>query len=306
MRLDSAVSKHVEDPRLDLLDLYVFQSPVDPSRSALILTANPDAGGLYPGAVYRLTIDHNGDLRSDISFSFVYSEPVDGRQSADVYLAIGSQAPVIAAVGSKIFGGVEVSLDETPRAVGSGGFSFFAGVRSDPAFVDLDGTGRDSRAGANVMAMMIELPNSYLSASPSVNIWARCSLLEDDEWVHTDRVGKPWLSNLITTDDTRDEYNAGEPNRDRERWMRQLIDVMARTGGYSRDEAISAIDAEGTLPDVLTFNPAKPAAYPNGRTLTDDVVGRRLAFLNKVDNPAPGLSPHTDLLPGFPYLGPPH
>ena len=29
------------DPRLDLCDLYAFQSPADPSRTAIILNANP-------------------------------------------------------------------------------------------------------------------------------------------------------------------------------------------------------------------------------------------------------------------------
>lgn len=300
------MSNHLIDPRLDLCDLYVFPSTTDPSRTALILTANPDAGALHQDAVYRLAIDHSGDLRSDIAFSFVYSPPTDGRQTVDVYLAVGNQASAVAAVGSRIFGDVEVSFGETIKTVESGGYTFFAGARSDPSFVDLDGTGRDSRAEANVIAMMIELPTSYLSASPDVRIWGRCSLLEDDKWVPVDRVGHPWLGSFITAEDTKDEYNAGEPNRDRERWMGQLIDVMARTGGYTREEAISAIDAEGTLPDVLTYNPSEPARYPNGRTLTDDVFDHRLTFLTKGDRPPSGLCPHTDILPEFPYLGVPH
>ena len=81
---------------------------------------------------------------------------------------------------------------------------------------------------------------------------------------------------------------------------------MARTGGYTRDEAISAIEAEGTLPDVLTFNPAKPSRYPNGRALTDDVIGHRTTFLTKEEGPASDPSLHTGLLPEFPYLGAPH
>ena len=75
---------------------------------------------------------------------------------------------------------------------------------------------------------------------------------------------------------------------------------------YTRDEAIAAIDREGTLPDMLTFNPAKPAKYPNGRTFTDDVIDYRLAFLTKGECPPSGLSPHTDTLTEFPYLGTPH
>jgi len=81
---------------------------------------------------------------------------------------------------------------------------------------------------------------------------------------------------------------------------------MGHTGGYDRDEAIAAIDAEGTLPDMLNYDPSKPARYPNGRTFTDDVIDYRLAFLTKGDCPPSGLAPHSDTSGEFPYLGPPH
>ena len=77
-------------------------------------------------------------------------------------------------------------------------------------------------------------------------------------------------------------------------------------GNYTREEAIAAIDKEGTLPDVLSFDPTKPAEYPNGRVFTDDVINYRLAFLTKNECPPTGLKPHTDVLKVFPYLGTPH
>jgi hypothetical protein len=43
----------------------------------------------------------------------------------------------------------------------------------------------------------------------------------------------------------------------------------AEPGNYTREQAIAAIDKERTLPDVLSFNPSKPAKYPNGRVFTD-------------------------------------
>lgn len=57
---------------------------------------------------------------------------------------------------------------------------------------------------------------------------------------------------------------------------------------------------------MLTYNPAKPAKYPNGRTLSDDVITDRVAFLTNDDCPPSGLTPHDDLLLDFPYLGTPH
>ncbi|MGA9357199.1 MAG: hypothetical protein WBW75_04070 [Mycobacterium sp.] len=73
--------------------------------------------------------------------------------------------------------------------------------------------------------------------------------------------------------------------------------------------------------DVQPFHRAKPwpapaghvelrlvqaAKYPNGRVFTDDVIHYRLDFLTKGEVPSPGLSPHTDTLAEFPYLGTPH
>ena len=76
------------------------------------------------------------------------------------------------------------------------------------------------------------------------------------------------VSSFFNTDDTKLEYNASEPVNDRKRWIDQFVHLMGHTGNYTRDEAIAAIDKEGTLPDVLTFNPSKPAKYPNGRIFT--------------------------------------
>ena len=81
---------------------------------------------------------------------------------------------------------------------------------------------------------------------------------------------------------------------------------MGHTGGYTREEAIAAIHAEGILPDMLSFDPSKPAKYPNGRTFTDDVIDYRLACLTKNECPPSGLKPHSDTLKEFPYIGTPH
>ena len=66
------------------------------------------------------------------------------------------------------------------------------------------------------------------------------------------------------------------------------------------------IDEAGLLPDMLRYDPAKPAEYPNGRALTDHVVAARLAMISNNSVPSDGLAPHDDLLGEFPYLGTPH
>ena len=65
--------------------------------------------------------------------------------------------------------------------------------------------------------------------------------------------------------------------------------------------------AETMIPDVLPYDPARPVAYPhNGRLLTDDVADPFMAILTNGKVREDKVGPHDDLLPEFPYLGPPH
>ena len=318
------------DQKLDLCDLYAFQAPADPSRTVLILNANPTADALHPDAIYRLNIDNDGDLLADIAISYVFSTPQNGRQKASVFLATGAEARSVEAAGEKIIADAEVSFGAKPEIVKSGAYTFFAGSRSDAFFFDYDGiknlfdtrggrnftalhlggkapwTGVNSNTEANVFSTAIELPTSELGANPDIRIWGRCSLRRDGKLIHVDRAGHPSVSSFFNTDDTKEEYNASEPVNDRKRWLDQFVHLMGHTGNYTREEAIAEIDREGTLPDMLRYNPSLPAKYPNGRVFTDDVINYRLAFLSKGDIPPDGLKPHADTLSEFPYLGTPH
>jgi hypothetical protein len=318
------------DQRLDLCDLYAFVSPADPTRTVLILNANPNADALHPDAIYRLAVDNDGDLLNNIAFSFIFSAPEDGRQTVDVFKAVGDEAESPLPVGEKIFDAVEVSFGPTASVHQSGDYTFAAGARSDAFFFDFDGiknlfditggrnftaphlggtspwTGVDSNLTANVFSIAIELPTAELGANPDIRIWGRCTLKRDGDLIHADRAGHPSVSSFFNTDDTKLEYNASVPVNDRDRWTALFVHLMGHTGGYTEEEAVAEIDREGTLPDMLHFDPAKPAKYPNGRVFTDDVIDYRLAFLTKGDCPPSGLAPHTDTLAVFPYLGNPH
>jgi Domain of unknown function (DUF4331) len=67
------------DQRLDLCDLYAFQSPTAKNRTVIILNTNPNADALHPDAIYRVNIDNDGDYLTDIAFSYVFSKPQNGR-----------------------------------------------------------------------------------------------------------------------------------------------------------------------------------------------------------------------------------
>ena len=98
------------DQRLDLCDLYAFQSPADKNRTVIILNANPNADALHPDAIYRVNIDNDGDYLTDIAFSYVFSKPQNGRQTVDVFMATGPELRSVEAVGKKIIADAEVSF----------------------------------------------------------------------------------------------------------------------------------------------------------------------------------------------------
>ncbi len=320
------------DQRLDLCDLYAFGVPGNPDRTVLILNANPSADALHPDAVYRLNIDNDGDYLTDVAFSWTFSQPgPDGSQTFSLFKAVGAVSRDPEAVGDKIVDGARVSFGPTAEFVTVGDTKVFAGSRSDAFYFDYDGiknlfdtsgkrnftephvtpgkspwTGVDSNTEANVFSMAIEVPTAELAPSPELHVWGRCSLRRGGELVHVDRAGHPSVSSFFNTDDTKEEYNASEPAGDRERWTDQFVHLLGHTGGYTQEEAIAVLDEHGILPDVLHFDPARPAAYPNGRMFTEDVINVRVAFLTKNEAPPTGLNPHTDTLGSFPYLGNPH
>ncbi|HVI61511.1 MAG TPA: DUF4331 family protein, partial [Bradyrhizobium sp.] len=127
------------DQRLDLCDLYTFQSPADKNRTVIILNANPNADALHPDAIYRLNVDNDGDYLTDIAFSYVFSKPQNGRQTVNVFVATGSQSRSAEAIGTKIIADAEVSFSAKPNIIKSGPYTFFAGSRSDAFFFDFDG-----------------------------------------------------------------------------------------------------------------------------------------------------------------------
>ena len=123
------------DQRLDLCDLYAFRSPADPSKTVIILNANPNADALHPDAIYRLNIDNDGDLLTDIAFSYVFSKPQNGKQTFSVFIAKGAESRSPEAVGKKIVTDAEVSFGPKPNIVKAGDYKFFAGSRSDAFFL---------------------------------------------------------------------------------------------------------------------------------------------------------------------------
>src|SRR2546426_472749 len=122
-------------------------------------------------------------------------------------------------------------------------------------------------------------------------------------WVQAERGARPAQAVLLL-DAERDAYLAGEPADD-SRFVAAFAHALEHTGGYPPPEAKRV--AGILLPDLLSYDPAHPASFPdNGRTLADDAFDSFLRILTNGKVTEDKVGPHGDLVAEFPYLGPPH
>ncbi|MEV4759656.1 DUF4331 family protein [Micromonospora sp. NPDC049559] len=312
-----------DDRRLELTDLYAFTSTEDPGRTVLIIDANPTVAPppvppattgpeFCPGAVFRINIDTDGDALADIAFTFTFSEYANGRQTGTAWYATGADARQPEPAGQVIADSFPVSFDGTVDPVlidDPGPIRLFAGLRSDPFFADVEGalhgmkwTGNDDFAGNDVDSIALEVPADLLGG-PTIGVWASISRRRDGVLEQMDRGGNPTINPFINPDGEKNRYNSRQPVDDVANYLGPWSQLLEQ-GGYSPEEAKKT--AMQCLPDLLRYDRSKPAAYPNGRALVDDVFSYRFAWLSNGKIPPTGLQPHGDMLPNFPYLGPPN
>jgi Domain of unknown function (DUF4331) len=307
------------DARLDLTDLYAFPSPGSSGKSIFIMNVHPGIGVNPPGptipdpfapdALYELKIDTNGDLIADIAYRIRFSPSVEGAQVASLRRVDGAQAAGTGDDGQLIVDRAPVSIGPDALVTASGDYRFFAGWRSDPFFFDTQGalnnlqfTGQDFFADADVCSIVLEVPNSALGAG-KIGLWHRTLDGTSGSWVQADRGALPSQS-VFLTGDQKAAYLAAQPADDA-RFVPVFAHSLEHAGGYTPDQATRV--AKTILPDILYYNPGQPASYPaNGRSLTDDVIDIFIPLLTNGKIKTDNVGPHTDLLAAFPYVGPPH
>ena len=309
------------DARLDFTDLFAFPKPGDPSKSILIMNVHPSVGvnpagpttdePFAPEALYELEIDTDGDAVADIAYQVRFASSSGGAQTATLRRREGAQAAVAREGGQVIVEGVPVSTGREAQVRQAGDYRFFAGWRSDPFFFDAEGainnlqfTGDDFFADKDVCSIVLEVSNSVLGAR-EVCLWARTLIPTDGSmsWVQADRGARPTQTPFLTGEHN-EAYRAAEPAGDA-RFVGVFAHALEHTGGYTPEEARRA--AGTLLPDLLRYDPTRPASFPNnGRALTDDAADAFLAILTNGKVTEDRVGPHEDLLAEFPYLGPPH
>ena len=311
------------DGRTDINDVYAF---INGDNTVMVMTVNPLAGvlngtALRPNSPYDFAIDNDGDYQEDIVYRVQAGQANSSGQQALFLYDVGALNPRIAQGSS-----------ETIVPVYGGG-SLFVGVRDDPFFFDLvafqdqvlgaggsrtfcDGNENDFFAGANVTAIVLEVPSSSLTAdSDSINIWARTA----DRNGMIDRMGKPALNTVLIGSGNKDAFNATTPADDIATWSSEFIaNLLFLSGldgsGYTADEA--EFIASLLLPDVLTLDTTSTAGFTtgplNGRQLAEDVIDFELFVVTGGlgANGSPVLTSDcvdandVPFLTSFPYLAP--
>ena len=307
------------DARLDFTDLFAFPKPGEPSKSILIMDVHPSVGVNPPGpttaepfapeALYEIKIDTDGDAVADIAYQVRFTPAKGGVLTATLRSLEGVQAAGTGEGGQVIVEGAPVSMGRETQVTEAGDYRFFAGWRSDPFFIDggalnnFQFTGKDLFADNDVCCIALEVPNAALGAK-EVRLWARTVIRVDDaRWVQAERGARPSQTPFLTGEQN-EAYRAAEPADDA-RFIAVFAHSLEHTGGFSPEEATRV--AGTLLPDLLRYDPTRPASYPhNGRKPTDDVADAFLAVITNGKVTGDGVGPHSDLLADFPYLGPPH
>lgn len=283
------------DGRTDINDLFAFQSPTNADNTVLVLTVNPLAGVLSPtafseDATYTFQIDNDGDAAADVSYTTTFSAPVAGGQAFTI-----ERNGTAYAAGTTGATGVSTS----------GGMAT-ADVFDDPFFFDLAGfqdglafTGTDFFAGANVSAIVLEVPSSELNgATSNIGVWATTEVGGSQ----IDRIGRPAINTVLIPSARKDEFNEASPAGDFGTFGGDVNAAIAGLSDQSNADALTPI----LLPDVLTFDTADASGFLNGRGLADDVIDAELTLLTASTTPVgDGVDANdVEFLGAFPFLAP--
>jgi hypothetical protein len=229
---DTAIAR--EDPRLNLLDFYLFRS--QPGTTVMAMTVNPNAGTKAPDTfheegLYAFRFDVNDDAHEEVTFKIRFGEvghaegegpegrhvqTLEVRRATGRDAAEGTEGEVIASgatgrivagdAGVRIFAGLAPDLFAANRA-GAAAFreALAAGKFAPDSFHD----GANYFQNRNVMAIVIEVPTQWIGdPAATVRAWVTVSLCGHAPEVQVSRWGLPLMTHIFITDPAaKDDYN---------------------------------------------------------------------------------------------------
>ncbi len=289
----------------DINDVYAFQSPNNSANTVLVMTVNPFAAMVNPfGTVsartfdptveYQFRIDNDGDAVADVTYATTFTAAVAGVQTLST-----TRSGVPVAMGST---GIDVPV--------TGGGMLHTALFEDPFFFDLVGfnngfmfTGDDTFAGADISAIVLEVPSTQLQngANTNIGVWARTLV----GGIQIDRMGRPAINTALIPSARKDEFNQSAPANDPANFG---ADVQASIQSLNGGNAAHAAAVTGILlPDVLTFDTSSASGFLNGRRLQDDVIDTVLATVTNGGLTTDMVNSNDAAFSGvFPYLAAPN
>jgi hypothetical protein len=292
------------DTRLDINDVYAFQSPANPDHAVLIMTVSPLAGVVgqttfHPDATYELLADTDGDAKPDDWARITFGPPNSaGEQTWRLKVKGG---------GLKVEGITGVTTDL------GGEVKIIAGLFDDPFFFDLanflatDFSCTDESnffTGFNTLAIVFEFPAEELEGT--VGIWAR-TMLGDNQ---IDRMGRPAINTVFIPNNIfepagsepsqRNAFNSGKPQHDQRDFRGEVVDTLEIFYGAGNAEGL----ADFLLPDVLIVDFSSTAGFLNGRQLANDVIDIELGIVTDGAVTTDCVGNDSAFSNAFPYLAP--
>jgi hypothetical protein len=331
------------DGRMDITDVYAFESPSNHHNTVLIMNVDPAAGVLSPTsfrstASYEIRVIRNGhgdqpatsdDSESNtLVYRVTFSAPnASGKQRLTLRCAprgqclddkdLATDAPAAKDPSDNVADnpqdGASVILaqgwtDSTLSVRGGGRVR--AGVFDDPFFFDLAAfrnnlTFCPGGVGTNFF-LGLNVASIVLEV-PTSTLGRNLGI-----WGRTtlsgnqvDRMGRPAINTVFNNhnDPGKDLYNIGRPRNDRRDYRAQFITVLEALGN---DATRAGQLADFLLPDVLTYNTSAAEGFPNGRRLQDDVIDIELGLLTNGAVTTDCVANDSNFRNSFPYLAPPN
>ena len=197
---DTAIAR--EDPRLNLLDFYLFRG--QPGTTVMAMTVNPNAGTKAPDAfheegLYAFRFDVNDDAHEEVTFKIRFGEvghaegegpkgrrvqTLEVRRAAGRDAAQGMEGEVIASgttgrivagdAGARIFAGLAPDLFAANL---TGNVAYRAALAAGKFAPELFHCGANYFQNRNVTAIVMEVPAQWIGdPAATVRAWVTVSL----------------------------------------------------------------------------------------------------------------------------------